>query len=68
MKSKIVETKQGLYPCLMKSINYGFVVLFISDKKGVIVYTDNEFYVGRYGDAWDMTCFETYVGTVELSN
>lgn len=65
-KGNKIEIK---YPCLMKSSNYGVIVLFISQKCGTCLdvgHSNNE--LGEYSDYWDMDCFSPFDGEITLKN
>lgn len=71
MQSKIVDKeieKKSEYPCLMKSINNGYVVLFTGHSNGIVVFSSFNYPIGHKSSCWDMTCFTFFNGTIELSN
>ena len=76
MKSKITNEKRIEYPVLMQSRKTGVIVLFIGYKSGTVVHGVSEAghsvgaYIGNGASTydWDMSYFEKYTGTVELSN
>ena len=72
MKS-VIKTKEGeiKYPCLMTA--HGdlgtIVVLFTSKHFGTVVYSERkELPIGFYTEAWGMSSFKPFDGTIELSN
>lgn len=70
IKSIVIGTQkeQTTYPRLMIS-NFGRVVLFSEQDKGVVInYSEDPGEVGYYGDSWTMREFSDFIGTVELSN
>lgn len=64
------ETKEE-YPVLRINKDLEYVVLFTTDNTGVVVsnLTANAAYtVGACFDAWDVSCFTDFSGTVTLAN
>ena len=73
MKSIITDIKE--FPCLKqykfgKNNNSSFIVLFIKNKTGTVVYAESncDCNLGKYSEEWDMKCFEVFNGEVKLSN
>ena len=59
------------YPCLMTAHrNYGeVVVLFHNECCGTVVYSERVLQpIGFYTEAWGMSSFKPFDGTIELSN
>ena len=61
------EKKKLKYPKLMGT-EKGLVVLFIKDYFGTVIMPNSHHKAGDMGDAWDMSCFIDYKGTIELTN
>ena len=72
MKSQISPKpkEQVKYPCLMKSLISGNILLFIANRTGYVVYIDPRSSANfwQYSNDWDMNNFEPYSGDVILSN
>ena len=65
------ESTTNSYPCLKEanSKNGKIVVLFIEPNKGTIIWSDREYQpVGEFSEAWAEDYFNTFNGTIELSN
>ena len=59
------------YPMLMTAHNSSgaIVVLFTKKDFGTVVYSEREFQpIGYYAEAWIMSGFTPFDGTIELSN
>ena len=59
------------YPCLMTANSYSgaIVVLFTNKHFGTVVYSERkEQPIGYYTAAWDISDFDPFNGTIELSN
>jgi hypothetical protein len=76
MKSKIKLSgiKKKEFPMLMANKKYGFVILFESQNKGVVVYNEEKdsayphYDIGYYSEGWVMDRFETFNGKLTLKN
>ncbi|MDD4781827.1 MAG: hypothetical protein PHT02_14655 [Tissierellia bacterium] len=55
-------------PWLGKRISGGSIVFFITLKKGVCIWSDDDLAIGGYGENWDMTQFRKFNGEVILKN
>lgn len=70
MRSKIMFRVND-FPKLMKSKDSGVVVLFTSEKSGMVVYNEESSVVDKEGDFindWLPECFEDFTGEITLSN
>ena len=56
------------YPCLKESSKTGLIVLFTSEKSGVVVVENGIHPIGRYSKTWQESLFVKYTGTVTLKN
>jgi len=59
------------YPCLMTAhINFGaIVVLFKEQNYGTVVYSERRGQpIGHYSEAWNMSGFTPFDGTIQLTN
>lgn len=46
------EPKRPTLPHLFRHRDMGFVVLFVSEHEGVVVYNDTRYNMGHYGTSW----------------
>ena len=69
MKIEITEKKKKMeYPWIGIGCN-GTIVLFIDDKKGIVLNnTNSEYRIGEYSNCWNMDFFKPFTGTIALSN
>lgn len=59
------------YPCLMTANSYSgaIIVLFTKKDFGTVVYSERENQpIGHHSEAWAMSDFTPYNGTIKLSN
>ena len=56
------------YPCLKESSKPRLIVLFTSEKSGVVVVGNGINPIGRYSKTWKESLFVKYTGTVTLKN
>ena len=75
MKSEIENTPisgKGSFPCLYKSTDSNLVVLFMSERTGVVVYPEEGKFIGDYSCNWvrctDEEDWFLFTGTIKLSN
>lgn len=74
MKSVIKNGESAIinYPCLKRTFwddGSEMVVLFTSKYTGMVVYsTSSSWVVGGYFDDWAESQFQSFNGTIELSN
>lgn len=64
------EVKGDEYP-IIKATSSGLVVLFITEKTGVVIKTSDlsTYLIGAFSDDWaEEECFKPFTGTIELSN
>jgi len=58
----------GKPPCLKELSKPGLIVLFTSEKSGVVVVGNGIHPIGRYSKTWLESLFVKYTGTVTLKN
>lgn len=80
MNSTIVENSilDVIYPCLYQHVACGFVVMFLSDSVGIIVYSTDKaeescekWQLGYWSDGWThptSKAWKKFDGMVELKN
>lgn len=72
MRSTLINKKEIKYPCLMAATNSEagkVVVLFKDYRSGVVVHSERELQpLGYHSEAWVMSGFSPFDGTIELSN
>ena len=72
MKALVEEKDKGIeFPCLMEHTDSGIVVLFSTERVGVVVYGGGGIAtipVGRYSGGWDMDSFKPFKDRVILEN
>lgn len=71
MKSIIKEPiiKSAQYPKILKAKDYSLVVLFLRDKEGTVISTnDTTWSLGYFSDGWTMDEFTNFNGSVTLEN
>ena len=69
MKVLIEENDDIKYPCLMRNMYNGRIVLFSKDRVGVVLYSGSSpLPVGYYSDSWEMHIFEPFKGRLILEN
>jgi len=73
IKSKVVKKKAKKpvdeFPRLLKS-NRGsrLTILFTGVGKGTVVVASSEYDIGHYSEKWSMDFFDTFNGTIKLTN
>ena len=75
MRSTLINKEEKVreikYPCLMAAhSSFGSKVVLFTDKHcGVVVYREGKHQpIGYYSEAWEMSGFTPFDGTIELSN
>lgn len=71
MKVEINETKsQGevKYPCIMKGVITGAIVLFIDECEGMALNDTQNYRIGHFSKNWSMIHFAPFNGSITLSN
>lgn len=75
MKTTIEEKKKNIFPCLKRNKKEGFVVLFINESAGTVIYSDEKttnYNFGYYSASW-ISCFkdgewDDFNGKVTIEN
>lgn len=62
------EEKEITYPCLMKSIHNGIIVLFTDKNTGMQVSGQGAYHMGYHSQGWLSRSFIPFTGTVTLKN
>jgi len=63
MKVTVKEKEEVIeYPCLMRGVSSGIIVLMIGDRQGV------DLSKSHYSDTWKMEKFEKFEGEITLKN
>lgn len=70
VESTVIENEkvENEYPKLMMYKRGTFVVLFESEKKGMVVQTSEDYFVGSYSAEWNVKEFKNFNGEIKLKN
>lgn len=73
MKSRIIkESEQITYPVLMQETNRRYIVLFNSEKEGIVIHGMGVYNMGHHSNNWtpatNKEVWKPFKGKIELSN
>lgn len=69
MKIEVNENiKKRKYPWIGKSTDDSIIILFNEHKKGTVLNSTGGHFCGEYSEKWNMGFFESFTGTITLSN